>query len=435
MLIDRGVYREEVIVTTPSLVLRGVDRNEVVIDGEFVRGNGVMALADGVAVENMTARNHLLNGFFWTGVRGFRGSFLTAINNMDYGIYAFDSQDGLFEHSYASGSPDSGFYIGQCQPCRTVLTDLVAENNALGYSGTNSGGELYIVRSIFRNNQAGIAPNTLDSELLAPQRGTTIVANLVVDNSNADAPTRHARSARPRERDHPARRQRQRGRAQPRRRPRRARHPGDARCGTGTPGPRATTWCAATACVGSRRADLAIGSPGTPDNCFAANEYGSAAPPRVEQLLPCGTALPPARRVRLGRHRGARRAHRARPARRPSPRRLPHAARCRRRSRRCRAAPARRSRRRSTSSRACTSTSRRSSSPPRRAPIEAALADRRGGALDRYGSWISDRDARRAGLGLRVTRGRAGRRARRRVVLVGLSALGREPGLVAALPP
>jgi hypothetical protein len=63
VLVDRGVYREEVLVTTPSLVLRGVDRNEVVIDGEFVRGNGVIAIADGVAVENMTARNALLNGF------------------------------------------------------------------------------------------------------------------------------------------------------------------------------------------------------------------------------------------------------------------------------------------------------------------------------------------------------------------------------------
>jgi plastocyanin len=417
VLIDRGVYREEVTVTTPSLVLRGVDRNEVVLDGEFVRGNGVMALADGVAMENMTARNHLLNGFFWTGVHGFRGSFLTAINNMDYGIYAFDSQDGLFEHSYASGSPDSGFYIGQCQPCRTVLTELVSENNALGYSGTNSGGELYILRSIFRHNQAGIAPNTLDSELLAPQRGTTIVANLIVDNNNANAPSRMLEapalgngivllggSDNVVERnvvlDH------------------------DAHGILVTAMFHQNFWPARNNIVrgnrvfGSARADLAIGSPGTPDNCFSANEHDSAAPPLVEQLLPCGTTFHPRLAFDWGVTAGlvARTVLALRDA-------LPHG-----------------------------DSSTQPAPPPQRlmpggagAPvvpavdvfsrvsldlekievpvearaIEAALGNRSGGALDRYGSWIPGLTLV-SWIGLRVTRGRDGRRLRRTVVLIGV---------------
>lgn len=190
VLIDRGVYQEEVRVTTPSLVLRGVDRNEVILDGQYAFGNGVLALADGVAVENMTARNYSLNGFYWTGATGYRGSYLTAYNNGDYGIYAFDSVDGLLEHSYASGSPDAGFYIGQCYPCRTVIRNVVAENNALGYSGTNAGGDLFIVSSIWRHNMAGLVPNTLDTELLPPQRETTIVGNYIHDNNNLSAPAK-----------------------------------------------------------------------------------------------------------------------------------------------------------------------------------------------------------------------------------------------------
>ena len=188
VLVGRGVYREEVTVTTPSLVIRGIDRNETIIDGEFVRGNGVTVLADAVAVEIMTARNAILNGFFWTGVTGFRGSFLTAYNNGDYGIYAFGSKDGVFEDSYASGSPDSGFYIGQCYPCRIVIRNVVAERNGLGYSGTNAGGQLYLVSSIWRNNRAGIVPSSLDVELDPPQRNAVYAANLVIDNNNADAP-------------------------------------------------------------------------------------------------------------------------------------------------------------------------------------------------------------------------------------------------------
>lgn len=188
VLVEPGVYKEEVTVTTPSLIIRGTDRNAVVIDGEFVRANGIAVLADAVAIENMTARNARLNGFYWSGVTGFRGAFLTAYNNGDYGIYAFGASDGLFEDSYASGSPDSGFYIGQCYPCHVVLRRVIAERNALGYSGTNSGGELYVVSSIWRNNRSGLVPASLDIELQAPERETVITANLIAGNSNRSAP-------------------------------------------------------------------------------------------------------------------------------------------------------------------------------------------------------------------------------------------------------
>jgi len=190
VLIGPGVYRESVEVDTPGLVLRGTDRNRVIIDGEFQRENGIDVFADGVAVENLTVRNATLNGVYWDGVRGYRGSYLTATDNGDYGIYAFDSSDGLFEHSYASGSPDSGFYVGQCDPCQAVLTDLVSEWNGLGYSGTNASGELYIVDSVWRYNGAGIVPNTLDSELLPPFHEVTIAGNLIHDNDNRRAPAK-----------------------------------------------------------------------------------------------------------------------------------------------------------------------------------------------------------------------------------------------------
>lgn len=188
VLVGPGTYREQVDVTTPSLVLRGTDRNDVVIDGGFERPNGINITADGVAVENLTVRNAVQNGVFWTGVTGYRASYVTSVNNAVYGIYAFDATEGLFEHSYASGSADAGFYIGQCRPCRAVIASVVAEYNALGYSGTNAGGELQIVNSTWRHNVAGIAPNTLDSELLPPVRDVDIVGNVVADHGRTDVP-------------------------------------------------------------------------------------------------------------------------------------------------------------------------------------------------------------------------------------------------------
>ncbi|MBX3286155.1 MAG: right-handed parallel beta-helix repeat-containing protein [Actinobacteria bacterium] len=189
ILIDEGTYKEAVDVTTPDITLRGVDRNKVILDGGFKLENGVRILdTDGVVVENMTARNYLSNGFYWTGSDRYRGSYLTAYRNGDYGIYAFDAYHGQFDHSLGSGSPDAGFYIGECYKCDAVIDDVVSEHNGLGYSGTNSGGDLYIINSTFRYNRAGIVPNAGSYELCYPGRRNTIVGNTVYDNNNNDAP-------------------------------------------------------------------------------------------------------------------------------------------------------------------------------------------------------------------------------------------------------
>lgn len=188
IMIAPGVYHEAITVKTPHLTLRGEERNSVILDGDFKRDNGVEAQANDTVVENMTARHFLGNGFFWTAVNGYRGSYLTAYANGDYGIYSYGSLNGQFDHDLADGQPDSGFYIGYCHPCNAVIDNVISENNALGYSGTNAGGNLIIEHSIWRDNMAGIAPNTLDSEPNPPEYDTTIINNLVENNNNYNAP-------------------------------------------------------------------------------------------------------------------------------------------------------------------------------------------------------------------------------------------------------
>jgi hypothetical protein len=189
VLIAPGTYNEAVNVTTDNLTIRGLDRNTVVLDGNFELDNGIRVLgAKGVAVENMTATNYTSNGFFWTGSEGYRGSYLTAYRTGDYGVYAFDSVKGQLDHIYAAGSPDAGVYIGQCFPCDAVIDQIVSEHNGLGYSGTNSGGNLLIINSTFRNNRAGIVPNSGSYELCYPERQTTIIGNVVHSNNQPDTP-------------------------------------------------------------------------------------------------------------------------------------------------------------------------------------------------------------------------------------------------------
>lgn len=189
VLIAPGVYHEAVNVVTDEIVIRGLEREGVVLDGEFELDNAIRVLgAKGVAVENLTTQNYTDNGVFFTGADGYRASYVTAYRIGDYGIYAFDSVNGQIEHSYGAGSPDAGLYIGQCYPCNAVVDDFLSEHNGLGYSGTNAGGNLTIVNSTFRNNRAGIVPNSGSYELCYPQRQNLIVGNIVHSNNQPDTP-------------------------------------------------------------------------------------------------------------------------------------------------------------------------------------------------------------------------------------------------------
>ncbi len=191
ILVGPGVYRETVIVQTDEIVIRGLDRNEVVIDGEFDRETGILVFSDGVAVENLTVRNHTENGLFFTGdydrdfvLTGYRASYVTAHNNGSYGIYAFNATHGLIEHSYGSGHPESAFYIGQCSPCDALLIDSIGENNTFGYTGTNASKEIYVVTNRFVDNRIGAAPHSASHEELPPQRESVLVGNYIASNNN-----------------------------------------------------------------------------------------------------------------------------------------------------------------------------------------------------------------------------------------------------------
>ena len=187
ILIAPGTYHEAVDVTIDNLTIRGLDRDGVILDGQLELDNGIRVLgADGVAVENLTAQNYTNNGLFWVSSTGYRASYITTYRTGDYGIYAFDSVKGQIEHSHTIGSRDAGIYIGQCYPCDAVVTNVISSHNGLGYSGTNAGGNLLLVDSVWHNNRVGIVPNSGSYELCYPQRETTIVGNLVYDNNQSD---------------------------------------------------------------------------------------------------------------------------------------------------------------------------------------------------------------------------------------------------------
>lgn len=322
VLVAPGTYAESVHIKVPGITLRGEDRNTVILDGGDRLQNGVYITVDDVAVENLTVRHFTNNGVLFTSygqdlveevieegdggetptrdsvdptdtqVDGYRISYVTAYNNGLYGLYAFASVNGVIEDTYASGHPDSGYYIGQCKPCNVVLQRVTAERNAIGYEGTNGSGGVYVVNSVFRGNRLGITPNSQDAEKLAPQEDTIVAGNLVVDNGDPNTPEiedgyfgggiligggernvviKNRVTGNP-----------------------------DTGIGVMTLGRYQPNGNRVEGnVVEGNGVDLVfapIGTRDTADNCFAGNVFGTSLPKRIEQLLPCGK---PARRFRI----------------------------------------------------------------------------------------------------------------------------------------
>ncbi|MDO0929449.1 right-handed parallel beta-helix repeat-containing protein [Streptomyces sp. TG1A-8] len=212
VLVAPGVYHESVRIDTAHVTLRGVSRAKVVIDGRLQQPNGVVVTAPGVAVENLTVRNNTQNGILVTGsakaaaglpgrgggydtgeepvtfLKSFLVSYVTATRNGLYGIYAFSAQNGVIEHSYASGGADSGIYVGQCKPCHIVVRDNVAELNAVGYEGTNASGDMYVVGNRLVGNRVGLTTNSDHQEKLLPQQGAVVAGNLIAANQQTATP-------------------------------------------------------------------------------------------------------------------------------------------------------------------------------------------------------------------------------------------------------
>jgi hypothetical protein len=265
-----------VLIKTPRVTLRGMNRNTVIVDGttkgpacndntadqnfgpKTGKGpvdlnsaglNGVMVWkARNVNVENLTSCNFLGgtggdggtgNEIWWNGGAdsgkiggwGYLGEYLNAtstfyepntkqtqeqreVSAAEYGIFSSNWDGGTWLNTYASNMNDSGYYIGACQQqCNQVVNNAWAEFNALGYSGSNSGGSLVVEKSQFDQNEDGFDTNSQNGDNPPPQNGTcpnngispiththscwVFMHNNVHDNNNPNVPAEGSAAAGP----------------------------------------------------------------------------------------------------------------------------------------------------------------------------------------------------------------------------------------------
>lgn len=257
ILIAPGDYHEQgvkgakqpagVLIRKAHLHLRGMNRNTVIVDGtkpgaracssrkrdQEATGKGRDGIeaykVNDVSIENLTVCNFLSdrhgaqgNEIWWNGgdksgkigMGSWWGDFLTATSTYsngvnapfgDYGIYASNSRGpGVVDHSYASNMGDSAFYVGACPNCNSVLNHVRGQYSALGFSGTNAGGNLIIENSRFDRNKSGPTTNSQNNDdAPSPQNGHCPGAvkgpagngvcdiwrhNVIDDNNNPNVP-------------------------------------------------------------------------------------------------------------------------------------------------------------------------------------------------------------------------------------------------------
>lgn len=191
ILIDPGVYTEEVVVDVADIVIRGRDRNTVFIDGLHSATTGITVIADGVAIENMTVRNYRGDGIIVDGtaqrvpVNRFRALHVTTSNTGQNGISLRNTTNAEIRQGWLSGHAGAGLEISDCTACATLITKTLAEFSARGFSIVGAGGGVSIFSSTSRNNRTGIVVE--DGPL---QRTTDVVlaSNIVLNNGFTTSP-------------------------------------------------------------------------------------------------------------------------------------------------------------------------------------------------------------------------------------------------------
>ena len=194
ILVDPGVYTEEVVIATEDIVIRGRDRNTVFIDGIHALTTGVQVNANGVAIENLTVRNYLGDAITvgtpdpTTQIDRFRALHVTTSNTAQNGIALRNVTNAEVQQGWLSGHGEAGVLITGCTQCNTLVTATLAEFSARGFSVVGARQAVSITSVTSRNNRAGIVVE--DSEFV-PTTGTTIAASIIQNNGFSQSPLRN----------------------------------------------------------------------------------------------------------------------------------------------------------------------------------------------------------------------------------------------------
>jgi parallel beta-helix repeat protein len=185
ILIEPGVYQQSITVSTPNLSLIGIvdlQGNEPILESPAGADTGVTVVGplNGFTLANITIRDFSGNGVLLEGVSHFQISHVTAINNGEYGLFPVFSAHGVITSCTASGSNDTGIYVGQST--HIVIQDSLAFDNVNGIEIENSS-HVTAVHNECRQNTVGILEDLLPGLTINVSAHNQLIGNFVHDNN------------------------------------------------------------------------------------------------------------------------------------------------------------------------------------------------------------------------------------------------------------
>jgi parallel beta-helix repeat protein len=197
VLVFSGVYHEAVQVTKPGLTIEGAPNAKVVLEGSGQALNGISvegapgASLNGFVLNNVTVCDFVDNGVFLIGVKNFTLENIRAVNNGEYGLYPVLSAHGSISDSIASGSNDSGIYVGQSSDIS--VSNNFAFNNVNGIEVENSS-NVQTTYNLVSGNTVGILLDLLPAGLVAvpgyapieSSSNNLVAHNLVIGNNRTN---------------------------------------------------------------------------------------------------------------------------------------------------------------------------------------------------------------------------------------------------------
>jgi parallel beta-helix repeat protein len=187
--IEPGIYKQSVSVSTPHLSLiglTGANGSRAVIENPGDVDTGITVASNGSSplkrftLENIVVRDFAENGVLLSGVDHFVLSQVEADANGEYGIFPVFSAHGLITECTASGSNDTGIYVGQSN--HVAIESDVAFDNVNGIEIENST-EIRATRNHVYGNTVGILLDLLPGLTIEVTSHNRITENTVRDNN------------------------------------------------------------------------------------------------------------------------------------------------------------------------------------------------------------------------------------------------------------
>jgi parallel beta-helix repeat protein len=186
IFIEPGIYKEALLINKPGIKLIGklsLNDDAIVIKNPGEENNGVTVRGDGdgFILANVTVKGFERNGVFLDSADNYVISNVKAIDNEEYGIFPVHSNHGLIEFCIATGSSDTGIYVGQSSDVKMQFNTAFANVNGLEIENSSN------VDASFNqsyHNVAGMLIDLLPGKAIETSSNIHVHSNHIYNNNH-----------------------------------------------------------------------------------------------------------------------------------------------------------------------------------------------------------------------------------------------------------